>query len=991
MFDRPPPRLYTIASGAHFLDTLAAHLLTIADGDPLRLASIRVLLPTRRAGRALAEAFLRRSGGGAMVLPRVIPIGDVDEDELSIADAGVPSGGGAAVDMPPAIANLHRQALLARAVMALPDHKLQPEQAMGLAAELAKLLDRMTTEDCAPSALKSLVHEDYAVHWQEVLRFLEILIDHWPAILAAEGAVDPPARRNALLRAQADLWRREAPTGPIVAAGSTGSIPATAELLSVIAGLPQGAVILPGLDNQLDDAAWAALAPSHPQFGMRQLLARLDIDRRNVQSLDDQYTDTEHRDGILSAALRPAEAPEIALPDGLTIDAAMAGIQRIDCPSPSDEANVIALIMRYCLDAPGKTCALVTPDRGLARRVAAALRRWDIEIDDSAGTPLAATPTGSFLRLLIDAVHQRMAPVPLLALLKHPMAAGGLEPADFRHLVRRLDIAVLRGPRPAPWLDGLRSALGGGADTPGLSSLLDILDRVLSPLIAAVRQERTDLREILNLHVATAEALAKTADSAGTDRLWAGDAGTDAAGVISEMADALKVLGDLPASTYAPLFEKMLSGRVVRPRYGMHPRLSIWGLLEARLQHADVVILGGLNEGTWPPSPETNPWMSRPMMHAIGLEMPERRTGLTAHDFQQSFSAPEVYLTRAYRVAGTPTVPSRWLMRLENLLQRAGRPDALTQDAEGREARTWLNWALALDRTPHTPQASPRPTPPTEARPNRLSVTQIETLIRDPYSIYARHILGLSILDPLDADPGAADRGIMIHAALEEFIHAYPTDMPGNAEAKLLEIGRGVFAEHLARPGVRAFWWPRFERIATWFVDWQTSRLADGWQVLLNESFGELTIDAVEGGFTVFAKPDRIDLRPDVGLSVVDYKTGQPPSLKQVLSGLSPQLPLEAAIAATGGFDDVPATETAQLMYVQLSGGRTPGSAKALKLDVSETTERTLAGLRRLIVKFADPATPYLSRPRPQFESRFGDYDHLARVGAWGVAGGDDE
>lgn len=986
MFDCPPPRLYSIASGAHFLDTLAIRLREISGGDPLKLAAIRVLLPTRRAGRALAESFLRTSGGAAMILPRVIPIGDVDEDELSIVEAGLPNDGAAHIDMPPAIPGLHRQALLTRTIMAMPDHRLQPEQAMGLAAELAKLLDRMTTEDCDPASLKSLVKEDYATHWQEVLRFLEILIDHWPAILAAEGALDPPARRNALLRAQTDLWRRAPPTTPIIAAGSTGSIPATAELLSVVAGLPQGAVVLPGLDMRMIDDAWAALKPSHPQYGMRQLLDRLGVERHNVQQLDTHGDADRARHNTLSMALQPADTPIPPLPDSSEIIKSLDGVQRIDCPGPSEEANVIALIMRQCLETPEKTCALVTPDRGLARRVAAALRRWDIEIDDSAGIPLAATPPGGFLRLLIDAVHQRLAPVPLLALLKHPLAAGGLAPVEFRHLVRALDKEILRGPRPAPWVKGLRTATGKEQTTPGMTALLDILERVLSPLIDAIQRDKTDLGGILRLHIAAAEALAETSDDAGADRLWVGDAGNDAAKAVAEMADALTVLGDLPTSTYAPLFEKMLSGRVVRPRFGAHPRLSIWGLLEARLQHADVVVLGGLNEGTWPPAPETNPWMSRPMMHAIGLEMPERRTGLTAHDFQQAFSAPEVYLTRAYRVAGTPTVPSRWLMRLENLLQRADCPDILEQDAS-----KWLQWADAMDRTPHRPQAPPRPTPPTNARPRRLSVTQVETLIRDPYAIYARHILRLPVLDPLDDDPGAADRGIMIHAALERFIRDHPDRMPENAEKMLLETGRDVFAGYLARPGVRAFWWPRFERIAAWFVEWQQSRLTEGWQVLLNESFGSLSIDAIDGGFEVFAKPDRIDLRPDIGLSVIDYKTGQPPSLKQVISGLSPQLPLEAAIAARGGFDSVPATETAQLMYVHLSGGRIPGTAKALKLDVTETTEKTLAGLRRLIVKFADPKTPYLSRPRPQFESRFGDYDHLARVGAWGIAGGDDE
>ncbi len=986
MFERASPRVYSIASGAHFLDTLATHLIRVADGNPMGLAEMRVLLPTRRAGRALAEAFLRQSEGRAMILPRVIPIGDVDEEELAITEAGLADAGGLDTDLPPTIPGLRRLALLARTIMAMPTHRFQPEQAIGLALELAKLLDRLVTEDRDPQSLRTLVKEDYAAHWHDVLQFLEILIDHWPRILAAEGSVDPAQRRNALLRQQAALWRRQRPSSPVIAAGSTGSIPATAELLSVVADLPCGAVVLPGLDQAMDEESWSALSPSHAQYGMRQLLMRLGVERQHVQDLTPETSSTSARAAFLSAALRPAEAPALPPLQSNDVEKALRTVRRVDCPGPREEANVIALIMRRTLETPAATCALITPDRALARRVAAALQRWHIDIDDSAGLPLAGTPPGSFLRLIADATTQNFAPVPLLALLKHPLAAGGMETADFRSLVRRLDKHVLRGPRPGPGLDGLSEAVAGNGVHKQLEPLLGILKDAIGPFAGLLRSDSAAAQDLLSSHVDAAQRLAATAETSGADRLWAGDAGDAAATLINEMDDAFAALDVLPTGAYAGVFERMMAGRVVRPRFGAHPRLFIWGLLEARLQHADVVVLGGLNEGTWPPAPETNPWMSRPMMQRIGLEMPERRTGLTAHDFQQAFSAPQVYLTRADRVAGTPTVPSRWLMRIDNLLKRAACPDALA-DREN----DWLAWSDALDGTLHRPQPEPRPTPPLAARPNRLSATQIETLIRDPYAVYARHILKLPVLEPLDAEPSAADRGIIIHQALDDFIQMHPDQLPDDALARLLDVGRRAFAGHLARPGVRAFWWPRFERIADWFVAWQRDRQEAGWQVVLSERFGALRIDAVDGGFEIFAKPDRIDFRPDLGLAILDYKTGQPPSAKQVASGLSPQLPLEAAIAAAGGFENVPQDRMAQLIYVHLSGGRQAGSALPLKLDVSEVVEHTLSGVRRLIVKFADPATPYLSRPRPQFENRFGDYDHLARVGAWGLPGGDAE
>jgi len=988
MFDALTPRIFSIDSGTAFVDALAARLIEDAGGDPMALAEMRILLPTRRACRALADAFLRQGGGRTALLPRLMPFGDIDEDELAIFEAGQEPGAASAADLPPAIPGLKRQLLLTRAVMALPDHSMQPAQATALALELGKLIDWMATEDCDPGALATLVADNYAEHWQKVLRFLDIIITTWPDILALEGALDPAARRNALLRGQARLWSETPPTTPVIAAGSTGSIPATADLLSVIASLPKGAVILPGLDQDMPEDAWALLGPTHPQFSLKQLLLRLGVARDDVGTITASAdADSQARGRILSSALAPASAPRSPLPDVATLGAGLAGVTRLDCPGPAEEAAAIALIMRRQLETPGKTCALVTPDRALARRVTAALGRWGVELDDSAGRPMASTPPGAFLRLVADCARERLAPVALLALLKHPLAAGGMAVADFRDLVRGLEISVLRGPRPAPGIKGLQALVDDDKKFARLRPLLDRIDKALSPLMQMMGTSDVPYSDVLSAHVASAEALAASDEEQGAQRLWAGDAGEAVARFVAELADSVSVLGPLEGAAYPGMLERLMDGRVVRPRFGAHPRLFIWGLLEARLQHADTVILGGLNEGTWPPAPETNPWMSRPMMTDMGLEAPERRIGLTAHDFQQALAAKEVVITRADRVGGAPTVPSRWLARLDNLFARAGLTNPLAPSAD----EAWLSWATALDRAKHTRPAAPRPCPPTSARPKSLSVTQIETLIRDPYAVYARHILRLKVLDTLDADPGASDKGIMIHDALEKFVRAYPDRLPDDAERRLIDIGRDVFAPMLARPGVRAFWWPRFQRIAHWFVDWQRERLNDGWQVSFIEDQGEHVIDAVSGGFKITAKPDRIDHMPGLGLAILDYKTGSPPSAPQVDSGLCPQLPLEAVMAQEGAFKGVPREKVAQLMYIHVSGGRTPGKAIALKLDVADVVNRTLDGVGRLIVKFADEKTPYLSSPRPQFESRFGDYDHLARVAAWRAGGGDDE
>jgi ATP-dependent helicase/nuclease subunit B len=512
--------------------------------------------------------------------------------------------------------------------------------------------------------------------------------------------------------------------------------------------------------------------------------------------------------------------------------------------------------------------------------------------------------------------------------------------------------------------------------------LLAALKRCTDGFVKLVRRKRVGLAELLRAHVAMAEALAETDEASGAARLWAGDAGEAAARFVADVDGAAGALGHLAGADYAALLDTLMTGRVVRPRFGLHPRLHVWGLLEARLQHTDVMILGGLNEDTWPPAVDASPWMSRPMMRQFGLPLPERRIGLAAHDFCQAFSAPEVVLTRAARVEGTPTVPSRWLLRLENGLVGTPLEGALAPD------RTVAAWFAQLDAAhDFRPVAPPAPLPPVAARPRALSVTRVETWVRDPYAVYAERILGLEPLDPIDADPGAAERGSIVHRALELFLETHAEALPEDPYAALVAIGETVFAGTMERPGVRAFWWPRFLRMAGWFADWEAARRAGGTVTVGFEASAELSLAAPAGPFVLRAKADRIDRRPDGRLAILDYKTGEAPSAPQVESGLAPQLSLEAAMARLGAFTDVAAAEVAELAYVRLSGGRMPGEEKRLKLDPAAVADEALARLSSRVALFDDAATPYLSRPHPKFIDHAGAYDHLARVGEW-VAGG---
>src|SRR6185312_1123512 len=503
----------------------------------------------------------------------------------------------------------------------------------------------------------------YASHWQLTLRFLSVLTEEWPRILAAEGCIDSAERRNRALAAQAEAWRRHPPADPVIAAGSTGSIPATAALIAVIADLPAGRVVLPSLDRDLDDETRAAVLddPSHPQHGLCLLLRRLEVAPSAVQPWSDQGLPATPpaRAVFVHEALRPASTTEKwrALPP--TSGDALDGVQRIDCAGPQEEAGVIALLLRAIAEEPGKRAALVTPDRGLARRVAAELKRWDIDVDDSAGQPLDQTAPGAFLRLTAEMLAEELAPVPLLAALKHPLAGGGLEVAAFRAWVRRFEMAALRGARPAPGIVGLRSALTD-KEADEFGALLDRLATLAAPLDRLIAAPQAGLGDLIDAHVGFAEGLATSTGESGAARLWAGDAGEAVATFIANLRQAASGFPPLPGDRYPALLGSLLSMQVARPRYGRHPRLAIWGPLEARLQYADLLILGGLNEGTWPAEVAADPWLSRPMRRDFGLPAPERRIGLAAHDFTQAMGAPAVALTRALRVEGTPTVPSRW-------------------------------------------------------------------------------------------------------------------------------------------------------------------------------------------------------------------------------------------------------------------------------------------------------------------------------------------
>jgi len=973
------PEIYNIPAHCSFVDVLAGGIFDKYGRDPLQLSEVMVLLPNRRAVRSLQDAFLRLTDGKSTILPNMIPIGDVDEDGLIM-------GSGPLYDdlaIKPAVPAFVRQMILMNIIHSWYENQTEdtPESAgrAVLAEALGNLLDQVQTEGVSFDELENIVPEEYAIHWQETLKFLQILTESWPALLEGTGFKDAAVRRNQLLYALRETWLGNPPTHPIIAAGSTGSVKATSALLEVIARLPKGMVILPGVDQNMDDESWDAIEDTHPQATMKSLLNTIGADRIEIDNWQGSDLEDHIKTRLFREIMRPAETTHVWRDlDWKPIDA-MENITQIVAPGIREEAGIIALMMRKQLSTAGKTAALVTPDRLLARQVAGELKRWNIEIDDSAGTPLFNTAPGIYLRLIAEMVSEKMAPIPLMSALKHPLMAGGKNVGEFRSMVRRFELSCLRGVRPASGLDGIDELLKheSGADD-NLTGWWQDFRNIVEPFYVLYSNENVEFNDLLMAHIEMAEKLAGTDEVDGAKQLWKGDAGEEAAKLIEDLLEAGPYLRQFDASQYAALFEQFMSGVTVRQKYGQHPRLNIWGPLEARLQHADLMILAGLNEGVWPPEASADPWMSRPMRRDFGLPGLEQKIGLSAHDFVQTASAGNVVITRSEKKDGTPTVKSRWLGRLHAIIGDGHHKLASDQ---------WLTWYEALDQPETSIEIEPpKPTPPVSARPRDLSVTRIQLWMQDPYSLYANKILRLKKLDDLDQDPGAIDKGIMIHDILEDFMSHHKDNLPDDAEDKLIEIADKYFQDHIDKPTVRAFWWPRFKQIAKWFIETERERRPEI-KTLLTESRGEITLNISGGAFTLSATADRIDQFSDGSLSIIDYKTGKPPTLRSLKAGFSPQLPLEATIAVQGGFSLIPNAIVNELSYWQLSGGEKAGNItvfnEAKKTDVMAEAQNAYDGVVKLVTTFDLPETPYLNKPRPEAVG-FGEYDHLARTKEWG-------
>ena len=982
------PRLYSIPAHKAFADALAVGLIRRFGDDRLRLARGLVLLPNNRAKLAVTEAFVRASGG-ALLMPRLVAIGSEDLGE-AIGTALDPLDlDGGAEPLPPAIDPLARRLILARLVedaRAAAGRAVDAAEAVRLAGELARTLDQLIVEEVAPAKLTDLdLGPELSRHWEVALELFRLVIDRWPAELAKLGRIDAAARRIATIDRVAERWRRAPPPGFVCAAGVTDSAPAVTRLLRTVAELVQGSVVLAGLATTMPQEEWDALGPHapdpvtglrrrasevHPQFHLKLLLDRIGVARGEVRHWrDGSDLDAPRLRGVAIAnALAPADFTG-KWTDLKPEQRRLTGVAAAELATPAEEAQAIALALRGALEEEGRTAALVTPDRGLARRVAALLGRWGIDIDDTAGRPLSILPPGTLLTAIVEAGAQDFAPTALLTLLKHPLVRAGDERLGWLDGVRLLDRA-LRGPRPGPGLQGIDHHLADGPDRErGIRERAAAWWQVARPALESLGRTFAGGAQPLASLVA---CLREAAQALAGDAAWRGAAGRAAA----DLLEALEREGGrgpraLSPHTFAPLLRLLMDEVAIRPPQGGHPRLAIYGQIEARLQAADLMILGGLNEGVWPGTPAPDPWLAPRIRAELGLPGLERRIGVAAHDFGQGLGAPQVLLTRARRDARAPMLASRFWLRLE----------AMAADRFER-AHELESWSRALDRADgHHPATRPAPSPPAALRPRAISVTEVDRLKADPFAFYARRILGLLPLDPVDADPSAAWRGTAVHDVLEKW-----ASEDGCRLDALRPRAEAMLDDPAAHPLLRALWQPRLLAAIDWIAGKLDEKRAAGREVLEAEGSGFAEI----AGVKLSGRFDRIDRLPDGNLAIVDYKTGKAPSPAAVTAGFSMQLGLVGAIAEKNGFEGIRGTAGAFEYWSLARKGDGFGAitspvdpvGKGGKLFTDDFTTHAVGVFAEAAKRWLTGDEAFIAKLKPEYAT-FPDYDQLMRRDEW--------
>jgi ATP-dependent helicase/nuclease subunit B len=994
-----PPRVFNIAPGGNFLEILAKNIL---DGFPLNNADVKpplsnwtILLPTRRAARQLGLILLKQSGQKAIILPRIRPIGDFDDETPSFDQTELPLGISPVGHFLTLFSLVKKWSNENPVIELAQEISKSPAQIIALTNSLLQLLNQAETEEISLEKLNDIYDADLSEHRHAILSLLSTIKIELPKTLHDLNLLGPQERRSRMIRMEAERIRNGQFIGPIVAAGSTGTIPATRELLKAVANHRLGAVILPGLDDIMEEVSWVTLKPDHPQFALKKLIDTMEISRAEIPLISAGRKD---RNFLTSELMRPTEHAhlwrETISANGAAINSSLENLHLIQAPDMHIEARTIALILRNALETPNQTAALVTPSRDLAKRVKAELQRWNIAIDDTASEPLTKFGMASLAKRLAEASADRFSTSTLLSLLHHPDCRMGLLREDMIRAVRNLEIAVFRNYGTQAGVSDLilifeRARMAfinkqrahilvsnlQEEDWYQMHKLVLNITNILTPLLDSIIRPFSNN---LELFFETLSACAPTDQNVTPENLAFDE-------VRTEIEAHANVLQSCDFATACTLIINIIQGETFKNLLNPHPRLAIYGLLEARMMPADILVMGGLNETKWPAQPDPGPWVNRPMRDIIGLQQPEREIGVSAHDFTQGFGYAKVYITYSKRVDGAPLVPSRWILRLQAILQIANLQTDLDQGLD------WLKLAKSIDDPGvMRPIAKPKPKPKLEARPKRISVTEVEKLIRDPYGVYARRILRLEPLPDIARKADPALRGTLFHEAIGAWNERQISELSTNSLDLILKAGAEVFAPFSNDPEITSFWWPRFQKMANWLVENERDYRANVTRVH-TELSGELEFEIANVSHLLYGRADRMDILTSGQARIIDYKTGEPPSSKQVTSGLSPQLPLEAAILAEGKFGSLKQVKTETLDYIHISGGGAAGEVKTVKptdgSTLSELSARHLLGLKSLLTGYTNSDQSYIPRVAPKNDEDELEYDHLSRFKEWLLGG----
>lgn len=986
----------------------------LQQADPFALSACEVFVPNRRAARSLLQRFAESGSVGLAPVVRVL--GDLETESLDALGQGEHGD----ITLDPAIGEAERLGLLAalsrpflaendrrrQAADGLPglrepDAQVSPAACLAAARDLAALLDQASMSGVTqwPELSDLIDAADLAEHWQVSAQFLDVVKLHWPAILAARRRMDPGQRRVALIAASLERWQVSPPVHPVLVVGSTGSALWVRQLMRAVAGLPFGAVILPGLAPERADAAWDAVrvAPGHPLFALARTLDDLGVPIERVRRLDRVEPDkgqgeSEARRRFVLEALAPAQvtadwrarlarlaAPESALS---FTSRALSGLARVDVEDDAEEARLAAFLLREVLADPAKTACVVTPSPSIAMRIRLLLGRFGVQLHPSAGEPVGLSPLG---RLAIATAHFLLRPCDPVALLTLLKASPALGYSEDPLRVWQLEQKFLRGPLRWTCLHDL--AMRADELDPGLGAgvaklaawLADIRPDAGGHGVFGARQSARQHSECLGRLL---ERLAATPQDA--EAAWRGDAGQALAKVLEDVAASLEPLGPVGMQDVIDEVLRLMSSRNLPPPPGDQPRLAILGPLEARLQHCDRVILAGLNEGIWPAPVAADPLLSRAFKRKIGLPDPDERLGLAAHDFAMLLGAREVFLLRASRVDNTPSVASRWLWRLDALAQAGGLSLPRRADLADLVRR--------LDEVAQpTPAARPEPKPPIAARPTRFRVSALGTLLRDPYAIYATDILRLHRLDPVGLEFEARDLGIAIHAVMDacgdpNTANTLTTEQL--AERFRVALGADGLPEDMLR-----LWRTRLHQTAGVALDWLRRRPPlDQVMTELKAEWRPSTADLgviLPRPLTFVTRADRIEIRQG-GLTVIDFKTGAVPSGSQMVSGREPQIGFTAAMALKGAFPGVPGLPILEAAAVALKPGGEPSflraTGKAAGPNGATPTELAEYVLRKTlaaVLTYESETVGYLSRKMMLKVEDDGRFDRLARLEEW--------